>query len=105
MTYSYVLAALASRLLRCVFSGLTLPDLMQIFSGNAQPVDGLRSSLQALVREAILHEAEPTDENIAQGVETVIAEFQADIDDSCVSFFLYSHCIVPFELQVQQCFL
>lgn len=66
-------------LFQCLSRHLTLPDLLQIFYGNPQPLGRLRTPLRDFVRGRVLNDGEPTPENIEAGVGRLVDNLQDEL--------------------------
>jgi hypothetical protein len=64
--------------LNCISQHLTFEDIMSAFFGVPDPLGKLRQPLQEFVRDLILREEEPTDDNIQSAVDT-LADEEADL--------------------------
>lgn len=68
-----------------VSSHLTFSDLLSIFAGVSSPLERLRRPLQQFVREHLLNDASPTEENLRAAANRLVEDCRPDTLEACVS--------------------
>ena len=62
---------------------------MSVFFGNPAPLGRVRGSLQQFVRERVLQGATMTPGHLAEAVDRLVEDMQADVEATCVRV---THC-------------
>ena len=76
---------LLSDLIACLAPHVTFVDMFNLVLGQSAPLRKLRQPLQDFVRDSLLEQRPPTEENIAAAVDAILAALQQDIRDISVS--------------------
>lgn len=67
-------------LFACIARCASFQDIINMFFGQSEPLTRIKEPLQRFIREQVLGNAEPTEENINQAVETLINQMNVLIE-------------------------
>lgn len=65
---------MVEQLLKAISHQLSVVDVMSVFQGNIEPIQGLQPTLLHFIQEKLLYGAQPTMERKDQAVKTFLAE-------------------------------
>ena len=80
-----MLPGMVNEIFQVVSSHLTFSDLLSIFAGVCEPLQRLRRPLQVFVREQLLNNAPPTEDNLHAAANRLIEDVRPDMEEACVS--------------------